>query len=165
LRSKPSLALKLLGFIACALLHSGHARGTPKGEGVKGLSLFPDQRALVKDAPWLRRSKVKERPSPRQRAREALESSLDPTRRHEEEDTHSTRYLLSKPSLAVVQDDDKANIAGGDIASAVTSGALALSVIVDIKRERVARKDGSRPWRAGVGMGVGRLGLKVRTHF
>ncbi len=107
----------------------------------------------------------KERPSPRQRAREALESCLDPTRRYEEEDMHSGKYLLSKPALGVVQTNQKANVGAGDIAGAVESGVLAVSVVLDIKRDRVAKKDGSRPYRAGVGLGLGRLGVKVRTEF
>jgi hypothetical protein len=167
-RSKPSLACRFLGLLACALLHSGHARATPKGEGGKGLTLYPNQKALVDEhakEPWLRRGPTLKRPNARQRAREALESCLDPTRRREEEDMHSTRYLLSKPSLSVVEEEKKANVGAGDLASAVESGALAVSVILDIKRERVAKKDGSRPYRAGVGMGLGRLGLKVRTEF
>ncbi len=49
--------------------------------------------------------------------------------------------------------------------AAVESGALAVSVILDIKRDRVAKKDGSRPYRPGVGLGLGRLGVKVRTEF
>jgi hypothetical protein len=168
-RSKPSLVCRLLGLFACALLHSGHARATPKGEGAKGLTLFPNQKALADDGasePWLRGPTKKERPTARQRARAALESCLDPTRRYEEEeDMHSGKYLLSKPALGVVQEGRKANIGAGDIAGAVESGALAVSVILDIKRDRVAKKDGSRPYRPGVGLGLGRLGVKVRTEF
>lgn len=90
---------------------------------------------------------------------------MDPTRRHEYIDSHSVGYLLSKPSLAVVERDKKVNVGAGDVAGAIESGAVALSLILDLKRARVAKKDGSRPYRAKFGLGLGRLGLKVRTEF